>query len=89
MAKSGTIQSGKKIHAQVGTRIRHVKVIEVTDQDSLTVRLGSPTESILGFTLGGAVRGVLGVARLAYSSIAIIVGRTISTKTRGTMFKQP
>ena len=89
MAKSGTIQSGKKIHAQVGTRIRHVRVVEVTDQDSLTVRIGRPTETILGFTLGDVVRGVLGVARLAYSSIAIIVGRNTSTKTRGTIFKQP
>lgn len=88
MSNSGTIRVGKKIHAQVGIRIRHVKVTTVADQDTLTVQLGRPAETILGFTLGDAVYGILGVRRLAYASNDMDVERTASTTTRGTLFTQ-
>jgi len=36
----GTVRPGSTLHAKIGTRIRHVVVETVTDQNTLTVRLG-------------------------------------------------
>jgi hypothetical protein len=50
MAKEiGTIRPGTSIKVQAGDRIRHAIVTEVTDQDSVAVRIGgagNPTSTI-------------------------------------------